>query len=366
MTEAKPVVAAGNSTEDLAPGFNIVAVAIELKELHRLADITLAESTPDLTWPAQIDELADRLGALQAQAPDALLYLLFFGAARTSERYSSHHALVCAVAVKECAAHLNFSAAETHSLVCAALTMNLSITALQDELVHRDRTPTLNQRLAIDNHAHASVEMLRARGIADELWLSVVGHHHEELAAPAEGADAAAEQRLASVLQRIDRCAARVSPRRTRKGMPAMLAIRDAYLGNKGRSDAIGIAVTKALGIHPPGSAVVLSNGDTAIVLRRGERPSQPVVASLTAAGRKPLIPAVLRDTSRGEIKVKNAIRVDELRVAPEHERLWVLLAAGLPAAEAAGPQASVAADADAPASEAAKSEYFASAERAA
>ena len=342
MPDSSPVAADHNPSADLAPQFDIVAVALELRELHRLAALALSEAKPDPNWPTQIGKLADRLGALYSQAPDALLYLLFFGAARTSDRYSSHHALVCAVAAQACAVQLQSSAADMHSLARAALTMNISITALQDELVHRERTPTLEQRQAIDNHAQASVQMLRERGVDDELWLNVVSQHHEELAAPAEGTSATTEQRLATVLQRIDRCAARMSPRRSRKGMPAMLAIRDAYLGNKGRSDAVGIAVTQALGIYPPGSAVRLSIGETAVVLRRGERASQPLVASLSGADRRPLTPPVLRDMAQGDIRIKQALRVDQLRLTPDHGRLWALLAAGGPAIEATRAEAAV------------------------
>lgn len=318
------------------PVDDAAAFVASVQELHRFASLLLADAPDDPLWIDRLRALAQRLDALRLQSPDALFYLLLNGAARTLDRYSSHHALVCTAVVAECATHLGWPEPEQRSLALAALSMNLSITALQDELVYRERTPTLDQRMAIDRHAARSVEMLSALGVNDALWLEVVGQHH---APPASAAAAGDEPpaplgslepaaRLARLLQRIDVFTARLSPRQARKGLPPMQAMREACLGSQGTADDIGVALTRALGIYPPGSFVQLANGETAVVLRRGARASQPLVASLLGPDRQPLATPLLRRTAAAGEQVKAPSRGDEQRLRLDHVQLLALAAA--------------------------------------
>ncbi len=306
------------------------ALVASVQELHRFAILLLADAPDDPLWVDRLRALAQRLDALRLQSPDGLFYLLIHGAARTLDRYSSHHALVCTAVVAECAMHLGWPEPEQRSLALAALSMNLSITALQDELVYRERTPTLDQRMAIDRHSARSVEMLSALGVADTLWLDVVGQHHappvppaadgDEPPAPLGSLDPA--MRLARLLQRIDVFTARMSPRKARKGLPPMQAMREACLGSQGTADDIGVALTRALGIYPPGSFVQMVNGETAVVLKRGSRASQPLVASVLGADRQPLAAPVLRRTADPGEQVKGPSRNDESRLRLDHVQL--------------------------------------------
>jgi len=120
-------------------------------------------------------------------------------------------------------------------------------------------------------------------------------------------------------------CTAKISPRKGRHGMPATLAARDACLGADGGLDEIGAAVIKALGIYPPGSYVRLASGETAVVLHRGLRANRPKVASIARADGQPLgVPAV-RDTGEPRHAVEGAVRVQEVRVRLNHERMLAL-----------------------------------------
>jgi len=47
--------------------------------------------------------------------------------------------------------------------------MNIAMTSLHNELVHRERTPTLDQRMKIDAHAGLGAQMLKAAGVTDEV-----------------------------------------------------------------------------------------------------------------------------------------------------------------------------------------------------
>ncbi|WP_295637013.1 HD domain-containing phosphohydrolase [uncultured Methylibium sp.] len=298
-----------------------------LSRLHGIATLLLTAPADDALWSERVRALAQKLGELQLGEPDAVLYLLYYAAVRKVERYSSHHALVCAATAAACAQQLGWDEADIRSLACAALTMNVSITALQDELVYRERTLTLDQRLAIERHPAQSVELLTTLGVTDSLWLQAVELHHVDPPVESKLEDMAPGQRLGALLRRVDVLTAKLSPRNARKGMAPTLALRDAYLGGRGTADAIGLAIIRALGAYPPGSLVTLTNGEIAIVLRRGERANGPVVASLLGPDKAVLVPPALRDSTDSLLQVKGPARIEDARLPIDHVRLLALAA---------------------------------------
>ncbi|HSV69908.1 MAG TPA: hypothetical protein VLI72_07340 [Methylibium sp.] len=277
--------------------------------LGRLCD----EEVTDGLWPDRLQALQQRLAAVAAGAPDELLLVLIAGAARLQPRYGVHHALACAPIVGLAAAVLGWTEEEQRTVMLAALTMNLSITALQDDLAHRERTLTVEQRLAVESHPARSVERLRALGVDDALWLDTVGLHHREpdelLAALPPAA------RLAALLRRVDVFVAKVSPRAGRPGLPTTQAARDACLGPDGRPDTLGAAILRSLGLYPPGSLVTLVNGETAVVWQRGARLDQPLVLSIAGTSRQPLPQPLLRRTADAAYAIKGPAGRAEARI---------------------------------------------------
>jgi HD-GYP domain-containing protein (c-di-GMP phosphodiesterase class II) len=94
-----------------------------------------------LDSPASIQEFEQRvwqydrwLQALLRRDTDVGLYLLFQLAGNSHVGYSASHALVSAVLCHLIAQELNLPLPERNSLVHAALTMNIAMTALQDQL----------------------------------------------------------------------------------------------------------------------------------------------------------------------------------------------------------------------------------------
>ena len=297
----------------------------EVRELpQRLAPL-LRNAPLVLDWSRRIERLAARVRADVARDADSLLYLLVQRAARYHDNYSTEHALLCAVVCTMCAEQLRHGEDETRALVCAALTMNASMTALQDELAQRERTPTLAQRRAIDEHAADGARLLRRMGITDELWIETVALHHRNPDPEVAHADLPPGARLAGVLHRVDVFTAKISARRSRAGLPAPLAARDACLGPDGLPDTIGAATVKALSIYPPGSYVRLANSETAVVVRRGERADRPQVVSLLAPSGRPLPAPQLRDTALPRHEIRAAVRANEVRVAVNHEQVLAL-----------------------------------------
>ena len=156
--------------------------------------------------PLQVQEFASKVQQLDLWLQnlvvhdiDAALYLMFQLAATSSVGYSAAHALVCATLCHILGHELRLPVQERDSLVRAAFTMNLAMTALQDELAQQREPLTPAQRSAVDQHPRAGLDLLEELGISDELWLEVVGQHHT----PQPEADALAEAMGDDVLAEV-------------------------------------------------------------------------------------------------------------------------------------------------------------------
>lgn len=295
------------SPEPLDPAL----VARELATLQRQLAALLDPAPLDpLSWPAQIEALAQRIRDLADRDPDAVLFPLVQATHRPQAQYSSQHALFCAVIVHHATLHLGCDAAQRRSAVLAALTMNVAMTQLQNELVDRERTPTLDQRLAIDRHPQLGAQRLRDACVEDALWPQIVELHHSEPSAELTYATMSPVQRLTSIVHRADLFSAKISARRSRAGMSVMQAARAACLGPNGRPDAVGAAMMRALGMYPPGTYVELADGSRAVVIRRSAQFNSPVVAALSASGAPT---ATLRHTADPAFAVRGVVAADEI-----------------------------------------------------
>jgi hypothetical protein len=300
---------------------------VELSDLQMRISLLLREARPDGVWVGRITAFAQRLRQLIAKDADALLYLLTQATTHDPQHYSSHHALLCTVVVELCAHTLQWPQEDVGALVHAALTMNLSMTSLQDELAQQDAPLTPEQRRCINEHPTHSAQLLRDAGVSDPLWLEVVALHHQDPNPELALAQLGRAQRLARLLRRVDVFTAKISPRKGRQGLPPTLAARDACLGANGQPDEVGSAVIKTLGIYPPGSYVRLASGEIAVVLRRGIRANRPKVASIVNRDGQPLGEPAVRDTTADlRHEVKGSVRVHEVRVRLNHQRMLALL----------------------------------------
>jgi len=164
--------------------------------------------------PASAQEFEQRVGqydrwmqALLKRDTDTGLYLLFQLAVNSPVGYSASHALVCAVLSHLIAVELDIDPAERSSMVYAALTMNIGMTALQDELAVQLDKPSPEQQQGIREHMALSRQMLVDRGITDPLWLAIVGRHHDEIADDRPLAELEPAHRLARIVRTVDRTA---------------------------------------------------------------------------------------------------------------------------------------------------------------
>jgi hypothetical protein len=230
---------------------------------------------------AALTQLHDDLTARADREPDKALMALIRLASASADHYSATHGLLCAVSAGLLARQLpGWLPADRRALGLAALSMNIWMTELQDELAKQRSAPTVAQRAALANHAPGAVKLLRDAGVNDDDWLEAVAHHHDAVPGPLAGRSRG--QQMARVLQRVDLFTARLSPRRSRAAMSASAAAQAAYSGEDGRPDEAGMLLIRALGIYPPGCLVRLASDERGVVLRRGAKANQPQVAAIS------------------------------------------------------------------------------------
>lgn len=284
---------------------------------HRL----LREETIDAAWVTRFAELETVIRQLAARDPDVALYVLIEANGSKVDHYSAQHAMTCMVIAELAALWMEWPQEERRVLALAALSMNLSITVLQDSLAKQSASLADGQRERVAAHAAASADMLVAAGVTDPLWLHVVRQHHA-LATPEALQESDAGPRLAELLRRVDIYSAKLSRRGSRQSVTPAMAARDACLDASGHPDSIGATLLRVVGLYPPGTFVELANGEAAVVIVRGGKAHTPVVASLRRKDGGLLMPPVRRDTLRMGFAVKRGVEPSRMRVLLNHLRI--------------------------------------------
>jgi len=286
-------------------------------------DSLAREPLPPEDFRAACSELGEGLQSLVEQQPDVALYLMLRQESHHLRMYGLTHAVYTAALAWLLARRLQWSAAQQHTLLMAALTMNLACLELQGRFAIYGRL-TGEQRDELRAHPDAAVARLRAAGIADETWLRAVLEHHEHadgLGYPRglrEVCEAAQLLRLADVFL------AKISRRESRPALDLREAERQAYAEYP--SSPMVAALIREFGPLPPGEVVALANGERGVVIRRGATPQTPLVATLTDRRGMPCQASLKRDTSQPEFAFK-ALEPDRQLVARlPPERVYGLL----------------------------------------
>ena len=259
-------------------------------------------------FPKRVMQYDRWMQDLLQRDPDIGLYLLFQLATNSSVGYSTSHALVSAVLCHLLAAELQLAPSERNSLVHAALTMNIAMTALQDQLASQAERPSVQQLEAIKWHTTKGSLMLANLGITDSLWLDIVTMHHDEKTDQGDLGTALPGYRLARVLRTVDRYAAMISPRQSRSGRSTADSIRSLVSSNANQAENLGHALIRVVGLHPPGTYVQLDSGAIAVVIRRSSMTNRPHVAVVIDENSEALPRPRLYNTAQGGSGIQAAL----------------------------------------------------------
>jgi hypothetical protein len=270
-------------------------------------------------FEARIRQYARWLKDLSGHDSDVALYLLFQLATHSPVGYSAAHALVCAVLCHFVAQDFELSEPEHDSLVHAALTMNVAMTALQNELATQVLKPDPQQQQQINHHAELSAASLVNLGVRDTLWLEIVRGHHPGPAFSKSTLLSATGKRLAMALSTVDRYAAMISPRQTREGRSATDSALNIIKSSSSYDSPVGQALVRVVGPYPPGTLVELDDDRIAVVTRKSTQTNAPDVAVVLDSLGNVIRPPLLHQPSRGRPYIREALPASVIRERINH-----------------------------------------------
>ncbi|WP_046060611.1 HD-GYP domain-containing protein [Paracidovorax citrulli] len=294
-------------------------------ELQLRATQLLRSPPPAAEFGERFDALHGELARHCAATPDATLLALIYLSGQEMQQYSGTHAMlvacVCMIAASE---HLRWPEPKVLQLGLAALSMNIAMTTLQDQLAVQTQPLTAAQLADIENHAARSEALLRQLGVGDPVWLEAVRTHHHRAPGPLSAKSEA--QQMARLIQRADVFGARLAPRASRAPMPVTAAMQATYYDEAHQVDEAGSALVKALGVYPPGAFVRLASQEVAVVLRRGASATTPRVAVVLNRSGMPTGEPIPRDTAQPAWKITGAVALRDVRVQLPLARLLALV----------------------------------------
>lgn len=241
--------------------------------------------------------------------------------------YSARHACNCAVVVGLLCRQLDWPAERRLSIMAAALTMNLAMLDLQDEVYHQQDALDAAQKAIVFEHPRASAAILHRFGVSNEDWLSAVAQHHEAIDASGypDKLRGDAITQGAQMLGLVDKYCAMTSERSYRDAMPADVALRQLLISHGAATDtALAARLIKEVGIYPPGTAVQLVNGEIGIVIKRTLDAKHPVIRAVLSSHGQALSEFPKRLTSKPAYAVKAAVARKVLGANFDPRPLWI------------------------------------------
>lgn len=246
--------------------------------------------------------------------------------------YAIRHLIDCAVVSCIVGKAMSMPDDELHSMLKAAMTMNLGMIEVQDKLnsFGNELTPAL--QAAIQAHPKKSVDLLRQLGIDDPLWLEMVLQHHEseDGSGYPQKLTGAEILRGAKIISMADRYTARISKRDTRPMALPNLALRELFMERGQTVDTVIAAYfVRELGLFPPGTVVRLTNGEIGIVSKAADNARTPWVHSLIGPRGAPLSFPIRRKTSDVLYTIRDVLDPRKLDFPIRLQAIWGSDAAG-------------------------------------
>jgi len=147
--------------------------------------------------------------------------------------------------------------------------------------------------------------------------------HHEAPDGSGYPKALSAPSELALLLSSADVFTAKLSTRAGRTAMPADRAARDFFVSRKALPAAA--AIIKEFGVFPPGTLVKLANGESGVVVRRGQ--PAPIVAALVNKQGEPMMTPARRDASKPEQAIVAVLAHGSMKVRLPPEKLMLVAA---------------------------------------
>jgi len=310
--------------QEKKPQHRVLSMMGQANNIIQSITLGIVAHTPLPDTPAEVLKVVNILDEITSINPDiALAYILF---KQTAEGYASRHLLDAGILSMAVTKSMGKSREETTAITAAALTMNIGMLGLQEDLQTREEPPTEAEKALIFQHPVLAAQLLQEAGVSDEQWLSFVLHHHENIDGSGYHTGKAGDDipEGAKIISLADRYTALIAPRLYRKAMHPSQALRTLLIeGGKTCDARIAATFIKELGIYPPGACVKLVNGETGIVMRKGFSAMEPAVLVIKNQYGADLPAPQKRDTGTDRFAIKEPRHLEAVDIPFTMQQLW-------------------------------------------
>lgn len=241
----------------------------------------------------------------------------------TESQYPVKHTIQTAILAEITAANMYLDKADRLSLICACLTMNLTMAQLQEVLYYQEEPPLKRQNEMIVNHTIECEKFLKKLDIDDELWLETIRSHHENLDGAGYPDKLEGDEiiKTARIINIVDKYLSGISARSYRPALAPQYVIKTLYDKYKRTTDlGTVIALMKAACIYPAGTYVKLRNGEIGIIAYYCEHEIfAPIVYVIQRKSGAVTHVPVRRD----HIHIREVIPHDNLDVGLDPYKIW-------------------------------------------
>ena len=240
--------------------------------------------------------------------------------------YAAYYTLQCAILSALLVIHEDLLPTEQEAIVAAALTANVGMLEVLNRLNQENHFITDDELDIIDMHVDESVTLLKAAGIDNKMWLAIVLAHHEQLDGSGYPNAMYAKDipRGAMMLAVAGHYCESLLHHNNRQAGSVDEAMK-LFFGDNGEKFDRDYArlLLELFTIYPPGCFVKLSNGETAIVIRRGKQDSTlPILKSITGPNGQRYANPLLRDCSINDYVIDGFCEYAQKDIL-NYENLW-------------------------------------------
>ena len=270
---------------------------------------------------APLAQLVDEAVALDADVALACI-LHNQGAGDFAVRHSVDTAVITALLARA----LKLEDGAVRSVLLAAPSMNVGMLGRHAQFQRKEGPLDADERAYIHAHPQTGVNLLRAAGVSDGVWLQAVLQHHENIDGSGyplgiRGDEIGLGARL---IMLADRYCARVSARSYRKSLLPNAALRDMLSADRDTLDApLASLLVRELGINPVGTFVKLLNGEIGVVTRKGLNATTPHVQSLVGPRGARLDVPLRRDTRVDLHAIREVLSAEQAALQFRPDQLW-------------------------------------------
>lgn len=256
------------------------------------------------------------------EAPEASLALVHL---YSTEPTILEQTLFYAILSQFTARQFGLNENRTSVLTAAALTANLALVPVADQLNASNKLLSPDQRQVISKHPERSAQALQVAGINNVLMHSIIAQHHEQADGRGYplGLSGTEIRPEAEILALCERYVAMITKRAYRTRLNVTDARRlIATLGDGTFRPAVPRALLKVLGDYPPGILVRLENNEVGVVSGRPVRSRGPFVKAIFGPRGNRYSGTFERDTSVLEYNIR-ALEEPEVMPSMDFSLLW-------------------------------------------